>query len=123
MVTEVTYKNGFFTDLDTEIAERPPQSVPFQDHTGLTVTSVNSSYENRLPNGIRICGDQETVTRISALVSEYPSIWESSGFVQIHLERWMTVPLHDGWQDKVGSIKPRIYPLGLEAKKACRRHL
>lgn len=48
-------------------------------------------------------------------MAEYPSIWESEGFVWIPPERWMKVPLKPGWEAKVSAIKPRVYSLENEA--------
>ena len=55
--------------------------------------------------------------QISDLVAEYPSIWKSQGFVQIPPEQWMTMPLKLGWEAKVSAIKPRVYPLGNDARR------
>ncbi len=73
--------------------------------------------ETELPNGIKIYRDKEAVDAITRLVDDYPSIWQSSGFVQIPPEHWMKVHLKPGWETKVSSIKPRVYPLGIEAKR------
>ena len=73
--------------------------------------------ETVLENGIRVFGDTDAVKQISDLVAEYPSIWESQGFVQIPPERWMKVPLKPGWETKVSAIKPRVYPLGNDARR------
>lgn len=62
-------------------------------------------------------GDADAVRQISDLVAEYPSIWESQGFVQIPPERWMKVPLKPGWEAKVSAIKPKVYPLGNDARR------
>ncbi len=68
-----------------------------------------------MSNGVKVYRDVTTVRQIAELVAEYPTIWESQGFVQIPLERWITLPLKPGWESKVSAIKPRIYPLGNEA--------
>lgn len=44
-------------------------------------------------------------------MEEFFSIWESSGFVNIPLERWMTISLHLDWEIKVSDIRPKVYPL------------
>lgn len=43
--------------------------------------------EMQLDNGVRVYGDKVAVREISELVAQYPSIWESEGFVQISPER------------------------------------
>ena len=73
--------------------------------------------ETILENGVRVYEDKHAVTLLAQLVAEYPSIWESEGFVQIPPERWMKVPLKPGWEAKVSAIKPRVYPLGNEARQ------
>lgn len=70
-----------------------------------------------LNNGVKVYGDAAAVEQISELVAEYPTIWESQGFVRIPPERWMIVPLKPGWESKVSAIKPKVYPLGNEARR------
>ncbi len=73
--------------------------------------------ETVLDNGVKVYGDAVAIKQIANLVAEYPTIWESKGFVQIPPEKWMTVPLKPSWESKVSAIKPRIYPLGNEARR------
>ena len=62
-------------------------------------------------------GDAMAVRQIAELVAEYSTICESQDFVQILPKRWMTVSLKPGWELKVSTIKPRIYPLGNETRR------
>lgn len=39
------------------------------------------------------------------------------GFVNLPLEKWMTVPLQDNWQSRVSAIKPKVCLLDNESKK------
>ena len=66
---------------------------------------------------MRVYGDEAAIREISELVAQYPSIWESEGFVQISPERWMKVHLKPGWESKVSAIKPRVYPLGNNSRR------
>lgn len=63
-----------------------------------------------------IYGDKQAVQKISALVADFPTVWDSSAFVDIPPERWMTVPLKDDWQARLANIKSRVYLLGVEAR-------
>ena len=72
--------------------------------------------ETILDNGVRVYGNKHAVTLLAELVAKYPSIWESEGFVRIPLEHWIKVPLKPDWEAKVSAIKPRVYPLGNEAR-------
>lgn len=45
-------------------------------------------------------------------MEEFLLIWESSGFVNIPLERWITILLRLDWEIKVSDIRPKVYPLG-----------
>ena len=63
-----------------------------------------------------IYGDKQAVPRIAALVNEFPTIWDSSSFVDIPPLRWMTVPFKDDWQAKLANIKPKVYLLGVKAR-------
>ena len=116
-VTELPYENCFATSADLDVASTPP-TLPtiFHDRNGISIPPAGD-LETELPNGIKIYGDKEAVDAITRLVNEYPSIWESSGFVQVPPERWMKVHLKPGWETKVSAIKPRVYPLGIEAKR------
>lgn len=49
-------------------------------------------------------------------MAQYPSIWESEGFIQIFLERWMKIHLKPGWESKVAALKPKVYPLGNDSR-------
>ena len=73
--------------------------------------------ETTLDNGVRVYGDKHTVTLLAQLVANYPSIWESKGFIWVPPERWMKVPLKPRWEAKVSAIKPRVYPRGNEARQ------
>lgn len=113
-LTEVLYDNCFQVTLDPELAEHPPTAPRHQ--AGIKVPAPEPGLETRLANGIRVYGDPLEVQKIADLVDKFPSIWEPSGFVQIPPERWMTIPLRTDWQSRLHTIKPRVYPLGNEAK-------
>ncbi len=116
-VTELPYESCFATSADLEVASTPPTSPTiFHDRNGISILPARDM-ETELPKGIKIYGDREAVDAITRLVNDYPTIWESSGFVQVPPERWMKVHLKPGWETKVSSIKPRVYPLGIEAKR------
>ena len=51
------------------------------------------------------------------LVSEYPLIWEFSGFVQVPPKWEMKVYLKPGWELKISAIKPKVYLLGINSKQ------
>ena len=119
-VVDIRYDNCFLADTETafDLATVPPQIAPFFEHSpSCPPTPANPSMVTTLNNGVRVYGDKHAVTLLAQLVAEYPSIWESEGFVQIPPERWMKVPLKPGWEAKVSAIKPRIYPLGNEARQ------
>ena len=40
-----------------------------------------------LDNKVKVYGDAAAIKQIADLLAEYPTIWESKGFVQIPLER------------------------------------
>ena len=73
--------------------------------------------ETRLDNGVTVYKDKYVVALLAQLVTKYPSIWESEGFIQILPERWMKVPLNPSWKVKVSAIKPRVYSLGNKARQ------
>ncbi len=63
-----------------------------------------------------IYGDEQAVQKIATLVDEFSTIWDSSGFVDIPPERWMTVLLKDDWRAKLANIKPKLYPLWVKKR-------
>lgn len=86
-VTKLPYKSCFASSADLDVASTPPTSPTiFHDRTGISIPS-SGDLETELSNGIKIYGDREAVNAITRLVDEYPTIWESSGFVQILPER------------------------------------
>ena len=116
-VTELPYESCFATSADLDVASTPPTSPTiFHDRNGISIL-LAGDMEIELPNDIKIYGDKEVVDAITRLVDDYPSIWESSDFVQILPEHWMKVHLKPGWETKVSNIKPRVYLLGIEAKR------
>ena len=116
---EMTYNNCFLLDTESAwiAASLPPSLHPFFLLGAEPILPpTDALMETVLENGIKVFGDADAVRQISDLVAEYPSIWESQGFVQIPLEQWMTVPLKPGWKAKVSAIKPRVYPLRNDAR-------
>ena len=117
---DIAYENCFLLDTRSayDAASVPPSSHPFSNlGAGPALPPADASMETVLENGIKVFGDTNAVRQISDLVAEYPSIWESRGFVQIPPERWMKVPLKPGWEAKVSAIKPRVYPLGNDTRR------
>lgn len=82
----IAYDNCFHLDTRSayDTAFVPPSQHPFFNlGAGPTLPPTDASMETVLENGIRVFGDTNAVRQISDLVAEYPSIWESQGFVQI----------------------------------------
>ena len=118
LVTEVFHKNCFQAGLNLNAAEMPPKANPlYESCQEIRVSAVDPSLETKLPNSVRVYGDQIVVEKLFFLVAEFASVWEMSDFVNVPSERWMTVPLWDDWQSRVSAIRPRVYPLGNESKK------
>ena len=115
---DMAYENCFLFDTRSayDAASVPPSLHHFFNlGVGPALPPTDASMEIVFENRIRVFGDTNAVRQISDLVAEYPSIWESQGFVQISSERWMKVPLKLGWEAKVSAIKPRVYPLSNDA--------
>lgn len=113
-LTEIPYDNCFQITLDPKLAEHLPVTPNHQ--AGIRVPTLKLGLKTRLANGIRVYGEPLVIQQISDLVEEFPSIWEPSGFVQIPLERWITMPLHADWQSHFYTIKSHVYPLGNDAR-------
>lgn len=85
-VINIWYNNCFLADIKSVLysATVPPQTTPFFEHELFSApTPTNPSMETTLDNGVRAYRDEHAVTLLSQLVAEYPSIWESEGFVWI----------------------------------------
>ena len=114
-VVDIRYENCFLADTQATFnsAAFPPKAQPVFDlHAGVSLAPTDAAMETQLNNGVRVYGDEAAVRQISELVAQYPSIWESEGFVQIPPERWIKIHLKPGWESKVATIKPKVYPLG-----------
>ncbi len=119
-VVDIHYDNCFLDDAKAAFnsATVPPLTAPYFEHKpSCAPTPTDPSIERTLDNGVKIYGDKHAATLLAQLVAEFPTIWESQGFVQIPPERWITVPLKLGWESKVSSIKPQIYLLGNEVRQ------
>ena len=117
---DIAYDNCFFTDERAAIdsATFPLSLQPLSEFSaGPPLFPTDSSLETVLDNGVKVYGDAAAVEQIAELVAEYPTIWESQCFVRIPPKQWMTVPLKPGWESKVSAIKPKVYPLGNEARR------
>ena len=117
-ITEIPFENCFATSVDHDATSTPPTSpLLFHERNDITIPPADTGLETELPNHIKIFGDSQAVEKITRLINEYPSIWESSGFVQMPPERWMKVHFKPGWEAKVSAIKPRVYPLGINSNR------
>ena len=87
---DIAYDNCFFTEDQAAIdsATFPPSSQSMSDLSARPpLCQTDSSLETVLDNGVKVYGDATAVEQIAELVVEYPTIWESQGFVRIAPER------------------------------------
>lgn len=109
---DIAYDNCFLVDTQFvyNSAAFPLFSQSFSNlRAGPPLSLIDVSIETMLDNKIKMYGDTITVKQISELVSQYPSIWKSQGFVQISPEQWMKVQLKLGCKSKLSFIKPKVY--------------
>ena len=117
-ITEISFENCFATSVDYDAASTPPTSpLLFHKRNGITIPPVDAGLETELLNSIEIYGNSQAVEKITYLINKYPSIWESSGFMQVPPKRWMKVHLKPEWETKISAIKPMVYPLGINSKR------
>lgn len=92
-VTELPYKNCFTASADLDVAYTP-LTLPtiFHDRNSISISPAED-LETELPNGIKIYRDKKAIDTITCLVNEYPSIWKSSGFIQVPPKWWIKVHL------------------------------
>lgn len=100
--------------LDSELAKQP---LTFSCHQAkIKVFVLKPGLKIWLSNRIRVHKNLLKVQKIADLVDKFLFIWEPFSFVQIPLERWMTILLYPNWQSQLYTIEPHVYPLGNEAK-------
>lgn len=74
---------------------------------------INGATQTTLPNGIRIYGDDDEVGRLSKVVMSYDVWTDHGGFVDIPIERWIRIPLIEGWKKEIIAMKlGRKYNVG-----------
>lgn len=86
---DIAYDNCFFTDKQAAIDSATffLLSQPLLDFSaGPPLFLTNSLLETVLDNRVKIYRDTAAVKQITELIAEYPTIWESQGFVQISSE-------------------------------------
>ena len=70
--------------MNYDAAFTPPTSFfLFYERNGIIIPPADVGLEIELSNGIKIYNNRQAVENIICLVNEYPSIWESLGFVQV----------------------------------------
>lgn len=116
-VTKLPYNKGFATLADLNVVSTLP-TLPtiFNNCNGISIPPARD-LETELLNGIKIYKTKEAVNIITLLVNEYLSIWEFSDFVQTPPEHWIKVHLKQGGKTNVSAIKPKVYLLGIQAKR------
>ena len=85
-IFDICYENCFLTDAQATFdstAFRLKATSFFDLHAGISLAPTDTAMETQLNNGVRVYGDKAAVREIFELVTQYPSIWESEGFVQI----------------------------------------
>ena len=100
-IIDIRYNNCFLADAKSAFnsAIVPSQTTSFFEHElSYILTTIDPSMETTLDNEVRGYGDEHKVALLAQLVAKYFSIWESKGFVQVPLERWIKVPLKLGWK-------------------------
>ena len=83
-VVDICYENYFSADAQAtfSFAAFLPKAQPFFNlYAGVALAPTDTLMETQLDNGVRIYEEKVAVREISELVAQYPSIWESEGFV------------------------------------------
>ena len=83
-IVDICYENCFSVDAQAtfnSVAFPPRAQSFFNLHAGVALAPTDTLMETQLDNDVRIYGDKAAVREISKLVAQYPSIWESEGFV------------------------------------------
>ncbi|KAB2569373.1 hypothetical protein DBV05_g11938 [Lasiodiplodia theobromae] len=63
---------------------------------GFDANRINPNLDTKLENGVTAYGDEPAVKALTKAVNKHPRVWtEKNDFVQIPLERQMTLPLKD----------------------------
>ncbi|SMY30032.1 unnamed protein product [Zymoseptoria tritici ST99CH_1A5] len=72
----------------------------------LTTGEIDTELEHKHSNGATIYGEVDTWTKLNEVVDAYPTLFGDRGsVVDVPEERYMRVPLVDGWQDKLQTTR------------------
>lgn len=107
------------TVADSELSRTTAMDAAQHGAAGFDANRISPKLETKLENGITAYGDEPIVKAFAAAVNKHPGVWmEKNDFVQVPLERQMTIPLKDGWErdtklstklylmaDKIGELK------------------
>ncbi len=102
--------------IGTATSSQPsPELTPSVKTATLTpnLEVVTTTLDTVLPNGVTVHGN---VPELAQVVTEFPSVWNEEGFVDVPETEWMRIPLRSDWETK-SSKTARVYPLGADARK------
>ena len=103
-VTECDIQGCYLVDQENHgLATLSPQK---KSQPNLTIERQPDN-ETILDCGVTVFGDDQTVKAIAEVVNRYPNLWkDKGGTVKIPEDRYMTVPLKEGWQSANLCHKP-----------------
>ena len=115
-LTKGQYEPQDFGEVHTEIEESHLHNST--EHEPLVHRQPDK--EQLLPNGVTVYGeDKSHINQLVAVVERYP-IWDKpTGIVNIPVDRWMKIPLKEGWESRLP--KPKVYNVGKRGREAIDR--
>lgn len=76
----------------------------------MPIRGLLQSFHGRPPNGVTIYGDPKTVTKIAAVVNEFPDLWATkNSVVKVRpKEDWASIPILSEFEQNP-NLDTRIY--------------
>lgn len=96
-----------------ELARTEQRQVPRARLTGKVESGT------KLANGVTVHGDEDTVRRLAKVINKFDIWTDHGGFADVPEKEWMRVPLVEGWESQIASMKlGRVYPMSPKDQEA-----
>ena len=114
-----TWERNVLNDIisTASITPNPPSAFNISTDGSPPIDSAVPTPERQDDYGVTYYGSLEQYERLRNVVYQYPTIWtDTGGFADVPEDKWMTIPLKEGWQDKTKG-KAKVYPLGIRDRE------
>jgi len=107
---------GTVVEYDAEFCytASPDDHVYAVSKADIKVNASDRGHEVKTQDGISLFGENEEISKLEKLITEFASIWEDNGsIVNLPQKDWMTVPLTSDWNSSSApKLGQKMYPVG-----------